>query len=146
MVLAVGDDNELARSMAESVVLLPDATGSVRVIVTHVFKDIEAPPSASAQELPRHQDVEEQIDKDVQPESVKEVIDVLAKHGIENDIRTKRGNPADEIVRIADESGAENIYIGGKRRSPAGKMLFGSTTQAVLFGTDRPVTVFGSPD
>lgn len=53
----------------------------------------------------------------------------------------RRGNPAEEIVAHADDTDASYIVIGGKRRSPAGKALFGSVTQSVLLDTDRPVLV-----
>ena len=41
---------------------------------------------------------------------------------------------------IADEVDADMIVLGGRGRSPAGKALFGSTTQEVLLGSPCPVT------
>jgi len=38
---------------------------------------------------------------------------------------------------------ADLLVMGGRKRSRAGKMLFGSTTQSVLFGTDYPVAIVG---
>jgi nucleotide-binding universal stress UspA family protein len=49
------------------------------------------------------------------------------------------GRPADEILTTADEVDARYVVLGGRRRSPAGKALFGSTTQRVLLDADRPV-------
>lgn len=49
------------------------------------------------------------------------------------------GYPENEILRYADEHDAEYIVIGGRKRSPIGKALFGSTAQAILLETDRPV-------
>lgn len=36
------------------------------------------------------------------------------------------------------------IVLGGRKRSPAGKAIFGSVTQAVIRESDRPVVVTGS--
>ena len=49
------------------------------------------------------------------------------------------GFPADEILRYADERDARYIVVGGRRRSPIGKALFGSTAQEILLESTRPV-------
>lgn len=49
------------------------------------------------------------------------------------------GYPEDEILRYATEHDAEYIVISGRKRSPIGKALFGSTAQAILLEADRPV-------
>nr|WP_276414161.1 universal stress protein [Halomicroarcula sp. XH51] len=36
------------------------------------------------------------------------------------------------------------IVLAGRKRSPAGKALFGSVTQDVILGTDRSVLVVSS--
>lgn len=49
------------------------------------------------------------------------------------------GEPTEEILAVAGERDARYVVIGGRRRSPVGKALFGSTTQEVLLESDRPV-------
>jgi len=57
------------------------------------------------------------------------------------------GEVASEIVAEADRRDASYLVIGGRKRSPIGKTLFGSTTQSVLLGADRPVlTVMGNDE
>ena len=51
------------------------------------------------------------------------------------------GEPAPSIVDYAEEVDARFIVLGGRDRSPAGKAVFGSTTQSVLLETDRPTVV-----
>lgn len=49
------------------------------------------------------------------------------------------GDPTEEVLAVARELDARYVVIGGRRRSPVGKALFGSTTQEVLLESDRPV-------
>lgn len=56
------------------------------------------------------------------------------------------GQPAAEILQYAEEVDARYIVIGGQKRSPVGKALFGSTTQQILLGAKRPVVTVMGPD
>jgi nucleotide-binding universal stress UspA family protein len=49
------------------------------------------------------------------------------------------GNPTDEILAAGREREAKYLVVGGRKRTPTGKALFGSTTQSVLLSADRPV-------
>lgn len=49
------------------------------------------------------------------------------------------GDASDEIVRYGREHDARYVVLGGRKRSPAGKAIFGSVTQSVLLNADRPV-------
>lgn len=49
------------------------------------------------------------------------------------------GDAPDEVVRYADEQAARYLVIGGRKRSPVGKAVFGSVTQDVLLDANRPV-------
>lgn len=49
------------------------------------------------------------------------------------------GNPTEEVLAAGRELDAKYLVIGGRKRSPTGKALFGSTTQSILLGADRPV-------
>jgi nucleotide-binding universal stress UspA family protein len=49
------------------------------------------------------------------------------------------GAPAPEVLRHARDTNARYIVVGGRKRSPVGKAVFGSVTQDVILNTDRPV-------
>lgn len=49
------------------------------------------------------------------------------------------GNVASQIIRFADSNDARYIVVGGRRQTPVGKVLFGSTAQKVLLGANQPV-------
>lgn len=46
---------------------------------------------------------------------------------------------ADSLLTAAHQNGIDLIVIGLRRRSPVGKLITGSTAQAVLLGADCPV-------
>ncbi|GAA3694686.1 universal stress protein [Microlunatus aurantiacus] len=74
-------------------------------------------------------------------EDVDTIDDLLATRKVEHTIvRPTDGKPAAEaILDTAAEVGADTIVIGVRRRSPVGKMLTGSTAQAIILRADCPV-------
>ena len=67
----------------------------------------------------------------------------LSAKGIDHEIREfARGNtPAEDVVNVANESKADLIVIGLRRRSLVGKLLLGSNAQDILMQADCPVLV-----
>ena len=65
----------------------------------------------------------------------------LTEQGIEHEIRRPTdGLPASEnILSAATEIDADLIVIGLRRRSAVGKLITGSSAQAILLGADCPV-------
>jgi nucleotide-binding universal stress UspA family protein len=49
------------------------------------------------------------------------------------------GEPVKEILGEADRQDARYLVIGGRKRTPVGKAVFGSFTQSILLNADRPV-------
>ncbi|GAB3706765.1 universal stress protein [Halorubrum pallidum] len=49
------------------------------------------------------------------------------------------GDPADEVVNYAESNDARYLVIAGRKRSPVGKALFGSTVQTVMLDSEVPV-------
>ena len=65
----------------------------------------------------------------------------LDRDGIENEVRQLvRGNePAEDLIAVAEEVGADFIVIGLRRRTPVGKLIMGSNAQRILLDAPCPV-------
>lgn len=74
-------------------------------------------------------------------EEVAELTDVLDGSGLDYELRraTDEQDPAEELVKVADEWTNAMIVIGLRRRSPVGKLLLGSSAQRVLLDASCPV-------
>jgi nucleotide-binding universal stress UspA family protein len=65
----------------------------------------------------------------------------LRASGLEYDVRQLvRGfEPAEDLISIAESSGADLIVIGLRRRTPVGKLILGSNAQRILLDAPCPV-------
>lgn len=77
-------------------------------------------------------------------DEIKELASELAEQaGEELDVDYKpiglMGSPALEVLNYAKEANARYLVVGGRKRSPAGKVLFGSVTQSILLNAPCPV-------
>jgi nucleotide-binding universal stress UspA family protein len=71
---------------------------------------------------------------------VRDVEEGLEAAAIDYHITGRVGEHGARIVDIATEEGADHVIVGGRRRSPTGKAVFGSTAQHVLLESPAPVT------
>jgi nucleotide-binding universal stress UspA family protein len=74
-------------------------------------------------------------------EGLEEVRTQLLRDGIDHEVRQLvRGlEPAEDLVAVAKEVGADLIVIGLRRRTPVGKLVLGSNAQRVLLDAPCPV-------
>jgi nucleotide-binding universal stress UspA family protein len=65
----------------------------------------------------------------------------LKESGLDYEVRQLvRGfEPAEDLIGIAESSGAELIVIGLRRRTPVGKLILGSNAQRILLDAHCPV-------
>ena len=69
----------------------------------------------------------------------REAGDVLEDAGIKVTMAETSGDPGEQIVGYAEEVGADLVSVAGRRRSPAGKAVFGSVSQSVMLNAEVPV-------
>ena len=55
------------------------------------------------------------------------------------------GNAAEEVIDYAEDHDARFVVLGPRKRSPAGKALFGSTAQSVMLQADCSVVAVSTP-
>ena len=65
----------------------------------------------------------------------------LEESGVEHEVAqtVEARDPADQLLRVAEETNAELIVIGLRRRTPVGKLIMGSAAQTVLLEAEAPV-------
>jgi nucleotide-binding universal stress UspA family protein len=65
----------------------------------------------------------------------------LTQDGIDHEVRQMvRGlEPAEDMIAVAEEVGADLIVIGLRRRTPVGKLILGSNAQRLLLEATCPV-------
>ena len=76
-----------------------------------------------------------------QEQALQGVKDQMADAGIEVDVRglVRGKEPAEDLIAVAEETNAELIVIGLRRRTPVGKLILGSNAQRVLLDAPCPV-------
>lgn len=72
--------------------------------------------------------------------AVRVATDRLEEADVPYEVRGAVGDPGETFVSIGEETGADLLFVRGKKRSPTGKALFGSTAQTVLLNAHCPVT------
>jgi len=122
VLLAVDEDEARATEQAHAVADIP-GRDDLSVVVFHDFTD--NPTGASAPQVG----------------SVRRVLEFFDDEGIDTSVAEASGNPSETILEAAAETDADVICVAGRKRTPTGKVLFGSVTQAVILNADRPVLV-----
>lgn len=120
--IMVGIDAEMnrARMQAESISELP-GHDEIHAILVHVFEgeggDIES------------------------VEAVSEAREILEEAGIDVTAEGSTGDPPIALLDAAARHDADCLCVAGRKRSPTGKVIFGSVTQDVIMGAERPTFV-----
>jgi nucleotide-binding universal stress UspA family protein len=123
IIAGIDESEERAVAQAESVTGMPMDHEQVHVTILHDFTD--NPAGASVHQVA----------------SVKRAKEIFEAEGVEVTLEESSGEPAQAILDHAEERDADLIVLAGRKRTPTGKVLFGSVTQSVILGDDRDVLV-----
>ncbi|GAB3675593.1 universal stress protein [Halopiger thermotolerans] len=147
ILLAVGpNDGDRIDELTRQTIDVAEPTGAT-VVLSHVIS-----ASEYEDEVHNYQDAIDRMGIDVgsrdpspetlakETEPISEIANRLEEAGIDVEIRAAVGDRAEEIIRLAEDVDADNVIVGGRKRSPTGKAVFGSTAQKVLLSSPCPVT------
>ncbi|WP_251343802.1 universal stress protein [Haloplanus halophilus] len=130
VLVPVDRDERRAVSQADYVVRLPDAPESVEATVLYVVP----PERFSRAESVSFADNEAAV----------AAADRLSAAGVETTRLVADGSVSREVVRTADDVDADELVVGGRKRSGVTRVLLGSTAHDLLVSADRPVTITGA--
>jgi len=141
----------------ETVVLAVGPSDEDRIdALGQTTRDIAGPAGAAVKLV--HVFTREEYDSirdrlNIEPDSEQTPDDVAKRHnvvrsaksaleadGVEVTVNGRIGNHGEEIVGFAEEADADLVVVGGRRRSPTGKAIIGSTAQRVMLDAPAPVT------
>lgn len=136
ILLPIDAEEDRAIAAVDAVRSLPNAAESIKVTILNVQEKMEAVADEGGQVSS-----EDWYNETHFPSSVTLAAEQLQDDGITVEKRREHADPSKEIPKTADEIDADWIIMAGRKRSPVGKVLFGSVVQSVLLHTDIPVTV-----
>lgn len=140
-ILVAIDENERSRIVANIGFDLAEAYDD-DLVALHVMpeEDFDAHRRA-IQNIPEFRDYSIEHAKDSAAKFAKEfVVESVKDIGPQRiDARGRIGDVPEEILSEADSLEPRFLVISGRRRSPAGKAIFGNTAQQILLNAECPV-------
>lgn len=131
-----------AESVAD-VIADTEASDDLTAVVTHIFDEDEVDSTNENLDIDGRADVDELARR---KSGVDAAVKRLAAADIDTEIRgvEHQDDPAAAIVDVIDQEDADRVYMYSRKRSPAGKAIFGSTLQQVVLNARVPVVVVPS--
>ena len=136
--LAVGPEEEVRIGELTEAVLDVAEAADATVVLLHVFSQsaydegVEAAGYDPEDPPPAHTLA-------TRLESVDAISQSLEAAGVDYRVRGEIGGVTESIVRSVEETDSDLLYIGGRRRSPTGKAVFGSTVHRLMMNAPCPV-------
>lgn len=136
ILLAVsGAEDENADVVTEALTSAPIVTDESNITILNVAEEFEVAGEGGTVSS------EELYDESDLPPTVRRARTLLEEEGFAVDVLREHGDRSGEILEVANRIDADLIAMGGRKQTPVGKVVFGSTTQAVMLEAERPVLV-----
>jgi len=136
-VLIPVDQSDAARHAIEHTVRLAQNVGAIDVILLNV----RSGPKLHGELSPLDYQALDRAQSEAQQSLLAEALEHAKRVGLTRvSIDAAQGEPADEIVRVAQDQGVDQIVMGTHGRGAVGRFLLGSVAQRVLHLAPMPVT------
>jgi nucleotide-binding universal stress UspA family protein len=140
ILLAVGPgDADRTDELAEAVIEVAKPADAT-VVLAHVFTDDEYNEVLTNLEMDADSDQIRPDEVASRHSTIRDLRNKLSEEDVDYDVRGAIGDHGSTIVDLATGVAADRVVVGGRRRSPTGKAVFGSTAQEVLLSSPCPVT------
>lgn len=126
VLVPVDRDPDRAEAQARTVASLP--VDGIHAVLFHVFTN--NPEGATVDQLA----------------AVRRADDRLTEAGVDVTLASSSGDPVTEILKRAETADADLICLAGRKRTAAGKLLFGSVSRSVMLESERPVLFCTPPE
>lgn len=139
VVVPVTHHDRWSRQVASVVAELEDVSDTRAVVAYQFSGDLES----TAEHLDVDKNSADIDELAARKSGVGKVVEMLESHGMTCSVRgvevgEKKG---EELLSLMDDEDADRIFMYSRKRSPAGKAVFGSGLQTVLFNSSVPVVV-----
>jgi nucleotide-binding universal stress UspA family protein len=133
ILVAYDGSAEADRALDWAAILARGTAGSSVTVISVVITLSAAPPITDAVD-PHESVAEHRADLD-------RAVATLTEKGVAAEPVLKAGNPAEEIIDVADAGGFDVIVVGSRGKSAAARFLMGSVSERVVRHASRPVLV-----
>ncbi|MFB6079148.1 MAG: universal stress protein [Halarchaeum sp.] len=139
ILLAVGpNDADRVSALASTLIDIAGPTGA-DVVLAHVFTEDEFESATDNLDVASSGDISaDEVAR--RHATIQDLANQLDDAGVSYDVRGAIGPHGERIVSLAESEDADLAIVGGRKRSPTGKAVFGSTAQEVMLSAPCPVT------
>jgi nucleotide-binding universal stress UspA family protein len=140
VLVALGrSDADRVTRLAAEVIDVAGPAGAT-VVVGHVFTPEEFASRADALGFDRDASDVDADDVARRYSPVRELVALLDEAGVDSEVRGAVGDYGESVVALAEDLDTDLVVVGGRKRSPTGKAVFGSVAQEVMLSAPCPVT------
>jgi len=139
VLLAVGkNDVDRIDELTQTVTDIAGPTGA-SVVIAHVFSEEEYDSVVDRLDFKSVSEADPDAVAD-RHSTVRDLRSRLDDAGIGYSVLGAVGDHGTEVVSLAEDANADLVIVGGSKRSPTGKAVFGSVAQEVMLNAPCPVT------